>query len=138
MDKDKSLIPIGSYCYKIDRLHDGPELGDGCISTVYCPYSSYKKIAGVSVPWCNFLDEGGDNNNWTDEDYDKLEKHYGGEEKMSEALPLDLLWDSCKECGENYEEDFDLDLDIKEDRNKLENLNLEWIKKIKKLNGTII
>jgi len=30
----------------------------------------------------------------------KLNKHFDG--KADEKLPLSLLFDSCKECGENY------------------------------------
>ncbi len=132
-EKDKSLIPIGHYCYKHDVLYDGPKLEDGSIPIVSCPYDSYKKIAGVSVPYCSFLEMLGWSNNWEQEEYEKLEKHFGGEDATFEALELDLLWDSCKECGENHEEDFDIDLDTKEGVAKLEKLDKEWMIKVKKL-----
>ena len=36
-----------------------------------------------------------------------LTEHFGSKEKMEEKLPLFLLFDSCKECGENEENEED-------------------------------
>jgi len=103
---DKSKIPKGHYCYEADPFGD-PDLNDGEMPIKSCPFSTYKTINGVNVPWCSFLDQGGVDNNISDRDYKKLVDYYGSEDKMDKKLPLYLLWDSVKECGENidYEED---------------------------------
>jgi len=131
-EKDTSLIPIGHYCYKFDNLYEG-EVMPGHYPTVNCPYGGYKDLHGVSMPYCSFLEEYGDDNNLSNEGYKKLIAHFKTDEAMWEVLKLDLLWDSCKECGENYEEDFNIDRDSKEDQIKLNELDEAWIKKIKKL-----
>jgi hypothetical protein len=89
-------IPKGSYCYTfIDDKH------------YYCPFSSYIEDEGVIIPYCTFLNKGGIDNSTTDEEFDILEKKYGSIDKVWEKYPLDLLWDSVKECGENYGDDLD-------------------------------
>lgn len=97
---DKSQIPKGQYCYEIDPFGD-PDLHGGETPIKHCPFSTYKTINGVNVPWCSYLNQGGISNNTSDEEYEKLIDYYGIEEKLDEELPLDLLWDSVKECGEN-------------------------------------
>ena len=100
---DISKIPKGHYCYEQDPFGD-PDLNGGEMPVISCPYSTYKEINGINVPWCSFLDKGGVGN-IEDEEFDKLEKHYGSVDKVWEALPLDHLWDSVKECGENVDYD---------------------------------
>ena len=98
--KDTSVIPKGCYCYS-------PAEGVskyGIPNIKNCPYMSSKEYNGVLVPYCEYLEEG-DEGNITEEDHKKLLEHFGSEEKLKEILPLDLLWDSCKCCGEN--EDFE-------------------------------
>jgi hypothetical protein len=108
---DKNLIPPGNYCYCIDYLRI-PEMVHNItkimetgedIPYVSCPYYTTKKINNVCVPWCNYLDQGGISNDHTEEEIKLLSDHYGDFDKASDALPLDLLWDSCKECDENKE-----------------------------------
>jgi hypothetical protein len=101
---DKSNIPKGHYCYEEDPFGD-PDLNGGEMPVRYCPYSTFKTINGVNVPWCSFLEKGGVENGISEGDYSKLIDHYGIEEKLEEELPLFLLWDSVKECGENYDYD---------------------------------
>jgi len=100
MSKDTSIIPAGAYCY-----HRSPtEINQyGIPKAIPCPYYSSKEINDVSVPWCSFLDSGGQSNNHSDEDVKKLIEHFGSEEKMNKKLPLFLLWDQVKECGINDE-----------------------------------
>ena len=97
---DKNKIPKGHYCYSVNPYFDS-DLHTEEERYIYCPYSTYKNINGVNVPWCSFLEKGGVSNNTSDEEYEKLLDHYGIEELLDKELPLDLLWDSIKECGEN-------------------------------------
>ena len=71
--------------------------------TKNCPYYKLKEINGVKVPWCDYLGLGGTegDGNWTEEDWGKLIEHYKTEEELDKELPLSLLFDGCKECGEN-------------------------------------
>jgi hypothetical protein len=85
MEKEK-LIPNGIYCYN---------------GNVYCPYSTSKNFNDVRVPWCDYLDKGGVDNGHTEEEWNKLIEYFGTENNIFDFLPLDLLWDSCKECGIN-------------------------------------
>lgn len=121
MDKDISLIPEGMYCYKFDLLEpDRCSNEPGAIPTVSCPYSSYKKINGVNIPWCDFLEAGGLPNGGKEGDFEKLVEYYGSEDAVFDNLTLDLLFDDCKECGEN------------DDYEKVETEEeiIEWIKKV--------
>lgn len=96
-EKDTSIIPKGPYCYgKLIRADNKPPFRRTYKS---CPYNGTKKIAGVWVCWCKYLDQGGTHNETTDEEWQKLIAHFGTEEKAFDALPLFLLFDSCKECG---------------------------------------
>ena len=105
--KDKSLIPFGPYCYTWKTLPS--EKNGWCGTANVCPYWKPKTIEGIEVPWCDYLELGGtpgcgDWQGW--KDYKKadkiLAKHFGGEKKRDEKLCLFLLFDQCKECGENY------------------------------------
>ena len=96
MNKDISIIPNGIYCY---NAISGPDK-HGILNTKTCPYFKTKEYNGVWVPYCEYL-EWGDVSNVTDEEYKKLLEYFGNEEKMKGKLPLGLLWDGCKECGEN-------------------------------------
>jgi len=106
--KDTSGIPKGDYCYVFDgRKGIDEKTGLPWMGTKRCPYYTHKEFDGVLVDWCDFM-ECGDVGNYdrTDEDIQKLIKYFGSEEKMEEALPLFLLWDGVKECGENtYDKD---------------------------------
>lgn len=87
--KDTSVIPQGHYCYN--------QRGT-------CPYFDFIRDEGIRLPFCTFLEKGGISNHTTDEQFQVLEQKYGGEERVWEKYPLDLLWDQCKECGENIED----------------------------------
>jgi len=100
MKKDKKLIPPGIYCYVIDKRKKKTFSTDGSLNTVFCPYSKYKEINNVKIPWCYYLDRGGLPNPLTDEDFNKLVEYFGSDENVFDFLSLDLLWDDCKECGE--------------------------------------
>lgn len=128
--KNIELIPIGSYCYGIDS---DAKKKHGEITTVYCPYYTYKTIAGVNVVHCSFLNESG-LGNMSDEDYNKLEKHFGSEDEMDKHLNDDLLWDSCKSCGENHEEDMHIDLSTTQGIERLQIKRKEWLRRVKSLN----
>jgi hypothetical protein len=100
MNKDKSLIPPGPYCYH----RSTSEINQyGIPKAIPCPYYGSKVINEVSVPWCTFLDSGGLSNHHSDEDVKKLIEHFGSEEKLNETLHLSLLWDQVKECAINEE-----------------------------------
>lgn len=122
MEKDTSLIPQGVYCYKFDYLEPNRCSNEpGAIPTVSCPYSSYKEINGATVYWCDFLDKGGLPNGMPTGHFDKLVEHFGSEDAVFESLPLDLLFDDCKECCEN--DDWELE--------ETEEEIIEWIKRVK-------
>jgi hypothetical protein len=101
--KDTSVIPQGYYCYTWVEKPNRDTGFNGKIKT--CPYLTKKEFNGVEVPWCNFLNCGGLDNNHDETDIPKLIEHFGSEEKMDEELPLFLLWDMVKECGVNEPED---------------------------------
>ncbi len=104
MKKDKDLIPKGHYCYVIDYDNfNGDFSGD--VPIIECPYREHREIVGVSLPYCAYLEKFGWQNNLEDGEFDKLVQHFGSVDAAFNNLPLDLLWDSCKECGENYDED---------------------------------
>ena len=102
--KNKSIdrIPKGIYCYTWEEHPSSENEFKGKIKN--CPYYEHRDLNGVSVPWCAFLGAGGTSNDWSEEDWASVRRHYKSEEAMDEELPLFLLWDSCKECGENTEE----------------------------------
>jgi hypothetical protein len=95
--KDTSIIPKGNYCYVLTE-----EKGKhGIPNAKYCPYMSMKEYGGIPVTYCKYM-EWGDVGSIDDGEYKKLLEYFGGdEEKLHEELPLFILFDSCKECGEN-------------------------------------
>lgn len=98
---DESQIPKGSYCYSLSN-----ELNEhGFPKTIICPFFEYKEVVGVQVPFCNFLNLGGPQNGWTEEESEKIDQFYGSREKTDEMLPLFLLWDQVKECGMNDDDE---------------------------------
>jgi hypothetical protein len=106
--KDTTIIPKGDYCYKFDgRRGVDEKTGLPWMGTKNCPYMTSKEFNGVTVHWCDFLECGDVGNYCSDEDYKKLLEHFGSEKKLQEVLPLLLLWDGCKECGENTYDDDD-------------------------------
>ncbi len=103
-NKDKTLIPPGPYCYiwKIYPSKKNNYRG----KTKCCPFFIKKIINNVSVPWCEYLSLGGIDNNWNEKDWEQIRAHYKSEEEMDKELPLFLLFDQCKECGENNPDNF--------------------------------
>ena len=110
MQKNTSIIPKGPYCYTWKELPSKENNFRGQVNL--CPYFQVKNIDGVEFPWCDYLELGGLPGDggfvgWSD--YKKaievLSKHFGGEDKMDEALPLFLLFDQCKECGIDDEDE---------------------------------
>ena len=101
MKKNNKIIPEGPYCYRldIDKIDDYNQGKPAPV--IYCHYYGSKIFNEVRVPWCSFLEQGGIDNDTTDEQYEKLVEYFGSEDNMDKQLPLSLLWDSCKECGEN-------------------------------------
>ena len=92
MFSKKDKIPKGHYCYSYDK--------DGKFKC--CPFWTQKKINDVNVTWCEFLNKGDVPNGTSEADFEKLKFVYGPKnEDVWKALPLDLLWDQVKECGEN-------------------------------------
>jgi len=108
--KDTSVIPKGDYCYTWIEV---PSVENNFVGkTKVCPYAEVKDINGVEFPWCNYLELGGTpgNGNWAgwkdDNKADEvLTEHFGSKEKMEEKLSLFLLFDGCKACGENVEDE---------------------------------
>ena len=97
----ENLIPPGPYCYVIDiRKQDARIPGDG-VPIVCCPHKKTREFNGTSIPWCVYLEQGGLRNDHTEEEFEKLVHHFGTDDAVFDFLPLDLLWDGCKECGEN-------------------------------------
>lgn len=102
---DKSIleIPKGDYCYSIIGWEDVE--GYTWKKPIYkcCPYFTTKKFGEGEAWWCSFLELGDVGNGDGEENYQALLKHFGGsEEEMDKTLPLFLLWDQVKECGENH------------------------------------
>lgn len=100
--KDTSVIPKGDYCYKFDGRKGIDEETGLRMGVKLCPYYSSRIFNGVEVDWCDFLNCGDIGNDLEEGDYQKLIEYFGSEEKLHEYLPLFLLWDQVKECGENY------------------------------------
>lgn len=108
--KDTSVIPHGCYCYTWKEVPSESNNYRGTVNR--CPYYDVKNVNGVEFPWCNYLELGGtpgDGNwaGWKDDIKadEVLTKHFGSKEKMEEKLSLFLLFDGCKECGENVEDE---------------------------------
>lgn len=109
-EKDTSVIPEGVYCYVPDlEKNANKDKDDLTFYIKHCPYISTIEDEGVILPYCKFLELGGINNSTSEEGFDKLEAKYG-EDGIWEKYPLDLLWDSVKQCGENSDyDDFDIE-----------------------------
>lgn len=103
VDKNPSLIPPGPYCY---RWVEAPSPDNNFTGvTEPCPFYGEAVLNGVNVPWCHFLKQGGlDNRDYGDE-WAKLVQHFGSEDALRKGLPLNLLWDGVKECGEGLDEE---------------------------------
>ena len=84
-------IPKGQYCYD--------EKGK-------CPYYSTIERGGIKLAYCNFLNEGSCFD-LTDEEFQALKDFHRASSNTDiyELYPLDLLWDSVKECEENMGEE---------------------------------
>ena len=126
-------IPTGDYCY-IGSAHYYDETGQYRWRTYHCPHMTTKVVNGVALPWCSHLKTGSvpaSAGSLTDDDKEKLIEAWGlstyaethAEEMVKDGFyetveeakavrtfvtpdefDLFLLWDSCKECGENKDE----------------------------------
>lgn len=90
--KDTSVIPKGVYCYTLDKTG----------KQVTCPYWRRIKERGKQEDgWCDYLEKG---------DVELVAE--GGFFQMGEdnqpildtEIGFSLLWDMCKECGVNDDE----------------------------------
>jgi hypothetical protein len=96
---NEKLIPPGTCCYVNDK--------NGQLN---CPYLIKKNIKGIGVPWCKYLNKGGIDNNWTQEERNTLVNYYGSAKNMFEELPLEGIGIATKDCTINKkakEEDFE-------------------------------
>ena len=59
----------------------------------------------MNVYWCTYLNKGGLGCIESDKEWSKLVKYFGTEDGVFEMLPLDLLFDGCKHCGVNCDEE---------------------------------
>ena len=102
MNKDTSVIPKGFYCYDYDKKE-------------YCPYHGIdENLPEQENGTCSFLEtndweiNGGDSvKDITALDGRKVDADFGIDEKtgLQAHFPMSLLWDSCKECGENMDDE---------------------------------
>ena len=109
MDKDTSVIPKDTpYCYKFNGKNWVDDDGMPHMGVDLCPYWGDKEIGGTHICWCSFLEAGGTYND-DRTDWDKLIEFFGSEEAAfdSDDTSLFLLFDQCKECGENYPDEED-------------------------------
>lgn len=109
---DPRGIPYGPYCYSWEEDPNPPpktpknEMFHG-YRIKHCPYLQHRIFNGVRVPWCNFLDAGGERiyarPGQSDEEFNaehnKLVEHFGNEEELEKVLSLGSLWDCIKACG---------------------------------------
>ena len=87
------VIPKGQYCGK-------------------CPY--YQQLLmnhRIHIPYCLYLKKGSIPNGWTVYDYDEVSLTFGLEDKFDldnlDFFDAHLLWDRCKECGINLDDEED-------------------------------
>jgi hypothetical protein len=102
MRKDKKLIPKGLYCYTFKN-------GKRAV----CPYWSTDKVHTIYQEngYCEYLGKG----DWDlNEEYNKEGGVKGWDGKGNPLPPADaheltmgLLWDMCKECNINDDENFE-------------------------------
>lgn len=127
-EKDTSLIPPATqYCYHcIDGLR-----------RFVCPYWDYDATKDdQECGYCHFLEE----SDWDNNENKKYTNAKTGEVQTANeiGMPMSLLWDLCKMCGQSTESDFDyyeefekLSDDKKQQINEKYNKQLiEWAKKI--------
>ena len=95
--KKDDIIPKGDYCYIFLK---GQKNKFGVPKTKNCPFYKSKDINGVLVPWCEYLELGGVDDH-SEEDWKRLVEFFGSEDATFDGLPLTLLFDMVKECGEN-------------------------------------
>jgi hypothetical protein len=103
-------IPKGLYCYKFRERREGePELNEKGFPILYtnnCPHYTEESFGGVNMPWCSFLEAGGwDNREYSEAELKAIGGAFGSQREQEETLRLFLLWDGCKECGENLEDE---------------------------------
>lgn len=91
VDPRVAQIPSGPYCYDENGV---------------CPfYHGRHRLANeVEIVWCSYLQQG-DTSNLSDSQFEQLKRLHktNSNEDIWGLYPLDLLWDSVKECGENDE-----------------------------------
>ena len=88
-NKNTDVIPKGLYCY---TLHPTEKNNAGFPKVIPCPYWSRREDKPAQENgYCSFLGEG----DWEDEGFS-------------------LLWDMCKECGENLDDDEEEEAEAKE------------------------
>jgi hypothetical protein len=99
-DKDISIIPNGPYCYGVSRKDT-------------CPYWSIKDdLPHQYNGYCSYLEQ-------SDVDITlsmkPLTNLCNGEKVKAVDLPfpVSLLWDQCKECGINDEDEDDISADLR-------------------------
>lgn len=116
-----NLIPKGVYCY--DKNGN-------------CPYFTYLEIYDkecdsvnpIRIPYCLYLSKGSmPNGSWKNKEFSRLKEHFkmSDSEIFDEILPLDLLWDQCKECGVNTDDIHDY-IDIYEEAQHIVLSDIEW------------
>lgn len=110
MNKDTSIIPKGDYCYTWIEVPSESNNYRG--KAKQCPYYEVREVNGVEFPWCNYLELGGIPSahrwkGWDDfvNSVQVLVNHFGSYDQMEEKMSLGLLFDSCKECGVNNDEE---------------------------------
>jgi hypothetical protein len=97
---NEKLIPKGIYC-------------DDC---PYCgKMSLFDDIGKIEFPYCFYLKTGSvPNSGWNNNEFERLTKLLdlsldieSDETDLYDVLDADLLWDGCKECGININEDYE-------------------------------
>lgn len=104
----EDIIPEGPYCYTLkertERTSDPYDLG---VEYLYCPYYTKLCIGEIKIPYCLFSKEG-DLGNINNKQWEKLKERFGvDDDGLFEMFPYSLLWDHCKECGVNWDDDND-------------------------------
>jgi hypothetical protein len=126
-----NLIPKGIYCY--DKYGT-------------CPYFTYldvydkecdpkNNIKPISIPYCLYLNKGSyANGSWKNNEFNRLKEHFkmSDNELFDNILPLDLLWDQCKECGVNTDDINDY-INIYEEAVHIYTSDVEWEEKYDKI-----
>jgi len=111
--KDEEIIPTGSYCY-IPISYDN---NNNALNIELCPYYDYRIFKDgegeIHLPYCHYLEAGSipKDGSWENNEFERLKKllKIVDDEELWELFPVDLLFDQCKECGINDEDDDDID-----------------------------